>query len=589
MACWSFGAGKILPHHLKKYSVILGISLITIVLYQMTFFVKFSYAQTGVYIVALAVFFHDLIRSKWNKAREFCLSNRHFFYGAAFWFLITLKAQVFAWDDFSWASFVKHVNHFGGYWNSSSAILPQGMRYFPGMILWESFFQGKELFNESALFFSVGLIIIAGFCVLSYGVNQTKTIAWMLLIYVFVVACFSVGLSSFSFDGAMGIILALSLCASYEAQKSSELLVSLIIAGFLAITKETGLCLALLPVFLVFLNLFKKGETLTKFLLVVGSLAFLGVNYVLWKNYLAIDPNIGVVDTKLLLDKFLSDTHQLSQRSQFILPVFFEALFFRPLSTSLMAKFFHLPFLNIIGSYFFWVMTLFILLLLLKDKLTFVATFFVGLAGYTAILLVTFLYFFSEYEGRMLASYERYMGVYFLAYAFFIIKLLFDKKLFFERRVWKLSLVFILLLPPSLSKAIPTSLLNPKKMRMRQEALPLKERVLAKTPPESRVWFIFINSNGFEAMNFRFEISPRRMNDQSWSIGEKYGPEDVWTVNYSLDEFKRQWENFDYMALGRIDEKFIKQYGVLFTSTPREGRLYQKKYISQELRVEEVQ
>lgn len=543
----------------------------------------------GIYIVSFLILLHDLKESRWSLLKKFLIENKYFFYAGLIWFLVTAKAQIYAWDDFSWASFVKHVNHFDIYWNSESAILPQGMRYFPGVSLWEGFFLGKDLFRESVLFFSLGLIFIVGFHTLSHGNIQRKKLAWVLLLYIFGISCFCAGPATFSVDGAMGVVLALILCSAQDVKKPTEFLVSLIIAAFLAITKETGLCLALLPIFLIFLGLFKGKETFKKLSLIGVGLGLIGTNYFLWRNYLLKDPGIISFDSGSVVGNLSRDMHHLSQRSYDILLTLGEALFYRPISSSIITKLLHYSFLNFIGSYVFWVMLVVLVLIFLRDKIEFLMTFIVGLLGYTSILVVTYLYVFSDFEGRTLASYERYMGVYFLAFILFIIKLIFEKDLLSNKKISRIVIALILILPPSLSKAIPTSFLNPKRMQMREEALPLKQKIISNTPEDSRIWYIYLNSNGLHAMIFRYEIAPRKMNMVEWSIGEKYGDGDLWTSNYSREQFVARWKEYDYMALGNIDNKFTDRYGIFFTSPPKAGSLYKKTLINDQLKLAEVQ
>ena len=39
-------------------------------------------------------------------------------------------------------------------------------------------------------------------------------------------------------------------------------------------------------------------------------------------------------------------------------------------------------------------------------------------------------------------------------------------------------------------------------------------------------------------MSFRYNLSPIISNNFNWSIGEKINSDDIWSRNYSLDEFK---------------------------------------------------
>ncbi|NOT77566.1 MAG: hypothetical protein HOP07_01035 [Bacteriovoracaceae bacterium] len=83
--------------------------------------------------------------------------------------------------------------------------------------------------------------------------------------------------------------------------------------------------------------------------------------------------------------------------------------------------------------------------------------------------------------------------------------------------------------PPSPRRVLPSSILDNSTAQMRSSLVTIKEVILAKTPIDSKVWFIQLGSIGMEAMILRYEIAPRTMNGTHWSVGNKYFEGDVWT------------------------------------------------------------
>ena len=67
----------------------------------------------------------------------------------------------------------------------------------------------------------------------------------------------------------------------------------------------------------------------------------------------------------------------------------------------------------------------------------------------------------------------------------------------------------------------------------------------------------------------RYEIRDilKEMNEGfTWSLGEKYSEDDIWTLNISQYKFKEIIfkENYDYIYLYIVDDRFIKKYGSIF-------------------------
>ena len=83
----------------------------------------------------------------------------------------------------------------------------------------------------------------------------------------------------------------------------------------------------------------------------------------------------------------------------------------------------------------------------------------------------------------------------------------------------------------------------------------------------------------------RFLIAPVKTNLLwEWSLGEPYNEKDHFTLNLSLDEWilKLKEEDFNYIYLGHIDDKFKKKYGKLFDDEIKEGLYKIKKDMSVE-------
>lgn len=78
-----------------------------------------------------------------------------------------------------------------------------------------------------------------------------------------------------------------------------------------------------------------------------------------------------------------------------------------------------------------------------------------------------------------------------------------------------------------------------------------------------RVFYVNFGTDGYEAMSFRYHLSPINSNNFDWSIGQKLTKEDIWTRPYNLDDFKSTLNN-DNIYLEKL--KYIKSTKKLYLS-----------------------
>ena len=596
----AFSIEKHLPDYLKHYSFIAAISSIAIVIYTLTFKVNFYYIQYALYLFAICLLASEYFKNKSKNIKLFFSSHRLVFLLSFVWFILTINVQILQWDDFSWGSFVKHLNHYGTYWTSDAAILQQGLRYFPGLSLWENFFIGKDQYFEQPLFFALGLICITCFYALRPPKSTSKQTAYLFLFFSATISWFTSGLGTISTEASMGFLLGVGIISSFDVKKSSDLFVPFIITVFLAITKETALILSLLIILLIIIKVLREKTIFSKWTIFsVLCLLWVFFNYQLWQWHLKKDPAMVPFNSSEILKNIFNDLHHLSDRSRETLVLFFKALYNRPITRSYLSRI-PLPGLSLIkGFYIFWTLILAIIFFQIRKNFEYLITFFWGLIGYTLVLVVTFLYFFGEYEGRNLASYERYIGVYFLAFSLIAIKVFTEKKLWKKKFFLKLAMALILIFPPSPKILYPPSIIGlvpdpiMRKLHMktdntRNDVQLIRTKIITLTPTNSKVWFIWQNSNGQQAMVVRYEIAPRKMNTVNWSVGDKYYPGDVWTSGFNLKGLATAFEGIDYVALGFVDHQFVQKFGTLFTTSPKSGALYKKEMINSQLRLVEI-
>ena len=90
----------------------------------------------------------------------------------------------------------------------------------------------------------------------------------------------------------------------------------------------------------------------------------------------------------------------------------------------------------------------------------------------------------------------------------------------------------------------------------------------------TKVWFVYQNSIGYEAMMARHIMTPCQVAPGSFSLGSPYFSGDIWTANYTDSQFIEMAKSHPYLVIARIDSNFINKYQHLFTSSPETGVLY---------------
>lgn len=187
---------------------------------------------------------------------------------------------------------------------------------------------------------------------------------------------------------------------------------------------------------------------------------------------------------------------------------------------------------------------------------------FLGFWGYTAALLFSYLVIFTEYEGVRLASFERYLSSYLLAWASFILVKLFEGREHCNHKInFFLASGCLIALTLMTSGQFLKELSGIRSVgadyQLRQEIEGFADQIKKNVQPEQKIYFIAQNSNGLERVMFYYAMLPYTVSmSWCWSLGAKYFEGDVWTCNQAL---KGLVDGYDYLALYRGDDQFWDQ------------------------------
>lgn len=200
---------------------------------------------------------------------------------------------------------------------------------------------------------------------------------------------------------------------------------------------------------------------------------------------------------------------------------------------------------------------------------------YIGEVLYIFLMLVLYILMFSKYEALSLASFERYLGIYLIAILYFIIFITIFRSIEQKKYTSLIVLLIFIILNTNVS-LVKNNFINYKEITystqvMRKQYSDAAKSIRSKVDLHKKYKFYIIvqNSTGAEKWMLRYEIRDilKEMNEGfNWSLGEKYSEGDIWTLDISKGEFKKILfkENYDYVYLYKIDDKFINRFGNIF-------------------------
>jgi hypothetical protein len=179
---------------------------------------------------------------------------------------------------------------------------------------------------------------------------------------------------------------------------------------------------------------------------------------------------------------------------------------------------------------------------------------------YIFLTLLAYPLYFDEYEAINLASLERYLSVPFLSILCIFLYFIFNRlsfysnlKLIIERHILFFIIVFLGVIVYGHQKTInPPSEILAQKNKIENDLLFIKSIVGIN----DNIYFISQYSFNNDQLFFRGLAYPyAQLNNQCWSIGNKYSFNDVWTCNINLNQAINT-NTYSYLYIYSADYNF---------------------------------
>lgn len=573
-------------------SIFLSFVIIGLVLY---IFGLFNFLNYGFYFI-LFIFGILLINTTYLIIKRKIKYNEIFTLGSVIFmvvtfilFLITKDANFTIWDEFShWGPNLKSMLELNALWGSEKFSIIHG-NYPPMAGIMEYFICRLDSgFSEGTSYFAINVFSFSFIILVFRGLkfkDTFKSIIFLLILYRLV---YSFGFSIYSLyvDLIMSIMLFVGAIIIYNQEELKDknegnIIISAVLI-LLVLTKNIGIIFSAILLLLfftieIFIKLLKEKKitnsikrSLYTFLILIIITA---ISYFSWSSYTKLNNTVNDMpikeDISIVIKKFTKSL-MISEESD---PKYNEITlkYYNALNESVIitGDFVFktviqvMVFANIIGIFIY----LFFIIEAHEKKKTvyYLLVLNIGLIIFSAFILFLCLFIFTEYEGRILASFERYNATYLLALILSIIGLLVINS---NKKNSSPILIIILLL--LLTNINLVDLMRPFR-KYESSPIPNNISLLANyvkevVPKNDKVYLICQNNNGISHHYMRYLISPMKTNFWSWSFGEQYYEGDVWTAKITSDQFNNILckENYNYIIFTNVDNQFIDLYGKMF-------------------------
>lgn len=500
------------------------------------------------------------------------------------YYLISNDYLFTGWDEFSfWATSTKVIYESNSLWGQNT---PIGFKHYPpAQQLFQYLFLSVAGWSEKTVLYAHTFLTLSALLYSASALIKSN----LTRLFVFCSFCIFIYIINYTFsniysDPLLGAVFASALISTIKFDcRLPKFLLTILFTTVLILVKEIGLILAFV-VFFTFISINIWSATtdkLNKISYSIGFLFFIFAVFESWQIYLHHIGSHKAINPISLSDYFLN--YDL-ERLNLTLAEFYRRLLkpgYLLFDNSLE---WGIYFSVLSTSCYLTSLSVFICLAnknsaLIKNLITLFTALFLGFLVYLVFLLFSYLVFFSDYEGVRLASFERYISSYMLAWIIITLALLFRTIELHGKWIAialsSLLLYLLLYSSPYYFKQDYRGIKTDIKFLPTRNQLQSRLNELKPYLKQSdRVYFIHQNSTGFEMYMFYYLASPIVMANSCWSIGPKYYPGDVWTCNQNLSELSK---NYNYLVINQADEQFWTANAPLFEK-PQTGKLTEGIY-----------
>lgn len=566
----------------KKFEEVLPLSFMSImfVLYTFGLFDKLLlgvYVVTGIIIISYIASIVKVLIGKLEDKKNFILN----FFTPSFFVFCALYALclycVFGkvalwWDEFShWCDTVKIMyttDLFGVYME----YFPSYPNYPPGISLMQYYIMKLDgSFTEWLIFFvqKIFVMSLAVKFVTTRKFNILNLIGITSVIFLTPLIFQNDFYLSAYIDTLLGCVLgfAFAMIFVFDMSKIENIAMVLLSIFSLCIIKEAGTLFAVAIVILLVIEFIRKRKDINKIDIATIALSIFALAYPLitWANKTSHIVVSSRTDFKISDIFNLGSTPETAYQIE-ALRVFLSGFFIQGSE-----------FANIAHSVFFILMAVILFLIIKKQIKTenmtkqiilscvMYSTFVIYVVG----LFFSYVFFFMEYDALRLASFDRYLGIIYSAFMLF-----FTLWLISNQRKYITYIVMVVLISFFIDKQFFGELFNRHYPNLSAlyassyDKLVEDYKLIQDDNIKERVLVIEQNTAGMNIRKMKYYVRPDNVTmPYMHSFGQSYNEGDIWTRQYTVDEFETfVINNYDYMLILSADEQFISTYKDAFES-----------------------
>lgn len=542
-----------------------------------------------------------LIKNRKNKEKLIIYKNNYFSKGL--YAFLTIYIVVFIldfnrcfsmWDEKShWGVMIKEMLRIDDFYSAKASTLLVHKDYPPIFQLFELFWYKLSMsYKESYIIRAVHVFEFSLFIpamVEKIKINTDKkaiiriisnTVAIMGIIFLMILFFDQHNIiNSIYNDYMMAILVAYGICVVvFEKNTLSNftLLTLSTISSFLLLTKQMGLPLYLIILFIFIVDLIikyinnkKTKKLLTKENILIALKVFIILIIVplllwkFWNNYidsLHIEKQFDLADLKIMkLPSIMKGTYGEKWQNTAAIN-YISAVKSRNITTS------NVIVLTYVQSLILFLVLLYIIWLIgkkyfYKKQIPLIgSTILIGAIGYAIVMLIMYVFSFGSREGVNISSFDRYMDTYMIIALSVIIMLyvwIINQKEKNNSYVWIICSVLFLIQSPKMTTAVYPKLTAPYKDEYAQCADIIKQNVENK----AKVFLIAQDSPGDYQFYVKYYANPIITNLDYFHL-----PVDDKTnyKDYYDNGMREYMMDYDYVFIANITDEAIKKYSFIF-------------------------
>lgn len=522
---------------------------------------------------ALFLVYRILIRRDWGKLKYILTPGLlAFLVFLAFNAVISRGRWLSEWDEFShWGHVTLSMYRWDKLGNCpGTTLLFPG--YPPAASIWEYFFVClKGTFSEAYLFAANNMLAFILLLPIfkKTAWRQWKNIFVFLAVIILMPLFFFTGFwSTIYVDGLLGVWMTYILYSHFSEReetpyKTMQICLAL---GLYPLVKAAGTGLAFLAVSIIFVDILagagKKAGCKRKLFPIAVYIASIFAGKESWSCYLKLFGTVSAWDSSgISIKRVLTLLSGRGEDYQYQTIRNFAKAFFEGKGGETITVFGFLLLITVctILVYRFGIWNR-------RQLILYTGSFFFCVLAYAASLLFLYCFSFSVYESTNLASYERYMNSIMLGLFGFLVCMLISANVGSLEKYILVILLF-LMIPINSVKAYTVDLNDIKqtKAKERKKYENMEEFADFMDWEKDKVYLIEQKSHGFSTVVGRYNATPVRLGGAA-SLGTPYYDGDVWTQNYTLQEWEEELRQggYSYVYILYRDEQFMENYCGLF-------------------------